>query len=213
MERKRQEKVPGPLRLRGLLVYFGRICLLAAAEVILNVLQRSALRFGQEEVHEHDAQQGDQSEEQEHILITDRTDHRRVALQYDERHGVAEEDRQPGREATDLAFIEKGSVRKPSVAVKINATSSAVGIQLYCVSATGNTAHAASPNIQHAIPNPENRAGGRRPNLSEMNDIRMVVTTRVSPTSTALRNGSIATPASTEKLAAYTIMTKMPENC
>uniref|UniRef100_A0A182VD32 Uncharacterized protein n=1 Tax=Anopheles merus TaxID=30066 RepID=A0A182VD32_ANOME len=111
------------------------------------------------------------------------------------------------------AFIEKGSVRKPSVAVKINATSSAVGIQLYCVSATGNTAHAASPNIQQAIPNPENRAGGRRPNLSEMNDISTVVTTRVSPTSTALKNGSIATPASTEKLAAYTIMTKMPENC
>uniref|UniRef100_A0A182UUA0 Uncharacterized protein n=1 Tax=Anopheles merus TaxID=30066 RepID=A0A182UUA0_ANOME len=111
------------------------------------------------------------------------------------------------------AFIEKGSVRKPSVAVKIKATSSTVGIQLSDVPFTGWMAHTASPNIHVAIPNPENRAGGRRPNLSEMNDISTVVTTRVSPTNTALRNGSIATPASIEKLAAYTIMTKMPVNC
>lgn len=55
------------------------------------------------------------------------------------------------------------------------------GSQLNCVSFRGNAAHAASPIMLMNIPNPENLAGGLRPNLSEMKAIRIVVTTRVKP--------------------------------
>lgn len=56
-------------------------------------------------------------------------------------------------------------------------------------------------------------ARGFRPNLSDANAITMVVVTRMTPIMTALKNSSMAMPASTENLAAYTNITKIPQNC
>ena len=77
-----------------------------------------------------------------------------------------------------------------------------VGNQLNDVFAKELTEHVASPIMLKNIPNPETIAGGFLPNLSDMNAIKIVVTTLVNPIRTADKRGSIATPASFENCAA-----------
>lgn len=79
------------------------------------------------------------------------------------------------------AIMANGRVRNPSVQEKMKKMRRKVGTQLYDVSFNEWTEQAASPIMLANIPTPENMAGGFRPNLSDMNAIRTVVTTRVSP--------------------------------
>lgn len=93
------------------------------------------------------------------------------------------------------ATIANGSVKNPIVPEKMKAKRKTAGSH---VKLKGKAEQTASPSMLKNIPMDETIVRGFLPNLSEAKAIKAVVTHLMAPMTTALRNSSMATPASIE---------------